>query len=41
MDAIVKVEMNGKVVRERWFFDHVVQDIDPARPASNIGGITP
>ena len=28
MDAIVEVDMNGKVVWEWWFFDHLVQDID-------------
>ena len=32
MDAIVEVDMQGKVVWEWWFFDHVVQDLDPAKP---------
>ncbi len=32
MDAIVEVDMQGKVVWEWWFFDHIVQDIDPAKP---------
>ena len=32
MDAIVEVDMQGKVVWEWWFFDHVVQDVDPAKP---------
>ena len=32
MDAIVEVDMHGKVVWEWWFFDHVVQDVDPAKP---------
>ena len=32
MDAIVEVDMAGKVVWEWWFFDHVVQDLDPAKP---------
>ncbi|MEI6175762.1 MAG: aryl-sulfate sulfotransferase [Verrucomicrobiota bacterium] len=32
MDAIVEVDMQGKVVWEWWFFDHVIQDIDPAKP---------
>lgn len=32
MDAIVEVDMAGNVVWEWWFFDHVVQDIDPAKP---------
>jgi gluconolactonase len=32
MDVLVEVAMNGTVVWEWWFFDHVVQDIDPAKP---------
>ena len=32
MDAVVEVDMQGKVVWEWWFFDHVVQDVDPAKP---------
>jgi hypothetical protein len=32
MDAIVEVDMQGKVVWEWWFFDHVIQDIDPSKP---------
>ena len=32
MDAIVEVDMQGNVVWEWWFFDHVVQDVDPAKP---------
>ncbi len=32
MDAIVEVDMKGNVVWEWWFFDHVIQDIDPAKP---------
>ncbi|KAB2640827.1 MAG: hypothetical protein DVB26_05730 [Verrucomicrobia bacterium] len=31
-DAIVEVDMQGKVVWEWWFFDHVIQDIDPSKP---------
>ncbi len=31
MDAVVEVDLQGKVVWEWWFFDHVVQDLDPAR----------
>jgi hypothetical protein len=31
MDAIVEVDMDGNIVWEWWFFDHVVQDIDPAQ----------
>ncbi len=29
MDAIVEVDMTGKVVWEWWFFDHLIQDLDP------------
>ena len=32
MDAIVEVDMDGNVVWEWWFFDHVVQDVDPGKP---------
>ncbi|MBI5691109.1 MAG: aryl-sulfate sulfotransferase [Verrucomicrobia bacterium] len=32
MDAIVEVDGQGRVVWEWWFFDHVVQDVDPAKP---------
>ena len=32
MDAIVEVDMQGNVVWEWWFFDHVVQDVDPTKP---------
>jgi hypothetical protein len=32
MDALVEVDMQGKVVWEWWFFDHVVQDVDPTKP---------
>ena len=32
MDAVVEVDMQGNVVWEWWFFDHVVQDVDPAKP---------
>jgi len=31
MDAIVEVDMEGNIVWEWWFFDHVVQDIDPTK----------
>ena len=31
MDAIVEVDMDGNIIWEWWFFDHVVQDIDPAK----------
>ena len=36
MDAIVEVDMDGNIIWEWWFFDHVVQDIDPTR-ANYIG----
>ena len=36
MDAIVEVDMQGKVVWEWWFFDHVTQDVDPVK--SNFVG---
>ncbi len=32
MDAIVEVDMQGNVVWEWCFFDHVVQDVAPAKP---------
>ena len=32
MDAVVEVDMQGNVVWEWWFFDHVVQDVAPAKP---------
>jgi hypothetical protein len=32
MDTVVEVDMDGNVVWEWWFFDHVVQDVDPAKP---------
>ena len=32
VDAIVEVDMKGNVVWEWWFFDHVVQDVDPDKP---------
>jgi hypothetical protein len=31
MDAIVEVDMNGNVVWEWWFFDHLVQDMYPSK----------
>lgn len=36
MDTVVEVDMQGNVVWEWWFFDHVIQDIDPAK--SNFVG---
>lgn len=36
MDAIVEVDMQGKVVWEWWFFDHVIQDLDAAK-ANYVG----
>ena len=35
MDAVVEVDMNGNVVWEWWFFDHVVQDVEPAKPTTS------
>lgn len=32
MDTVVEVDMQGNVVWEWWFFDHVVQDVDPTKP---------
>jgi hypothetical protein len=32
MDAIVEVDLAGRVVWEWWFFDHVVQDVDAGKP---------
>jgi hypothetical protein len=31
MDAIVEVDMQGKIVWEWWFLDHVVQTVDPTK----------
>jgi len=31
LDAIVEVDMEGNVVWEWWFFDHLIQDINPAK----------
>ena len=36
MDAIVEVDMDGNIVWEWRFFDHVVQDIDPTK-ANYVG----
>jgi len=36
MDAVVEVDMAGNVLWEWWFFDHVVQDVDPAK-ANYVG----
>lgn len=41
MDAIVEVDMNGNVVWEWCFFDHVVQDIDASKPSYGIIKDTP
>ena len=32
MDAVVEVDMQGYVLWEWGFFDHVVQDLDPSKP---------
>ena len=36
MDAIVEVDMQGKIVWEWFFFDHVIQDVDAAK-ANYVG----
>jgi hypothetical protein len=41
MDAIVEVDRQGTVIWEWWFFDHVVQDIFPAKPTYGIIANTP
>ncbi len=41
MDVIVEVNMQGVVVWEWWFFDHVVQDIDQTKPTYGIIAGTP
>ena len=38
MDAVVEVDMQGKVVWGWCFFDHVVQDLDPSKPNHVDGG---
>jgi hypothetical protein len=32
MEAVVEVDMQGKVIWEWCFFDHVVQDVDASKP---------
>lgn len=41
MDAIVEVDMQGNVVWEWCFFDHVVQDIDPTKATYGVIANTP
>ncbi len=41
MDVIVEVDMQGNVIWEWSFFDHVVQDINPALPTYGIIANTP
>ena len=36
MDAIVEVDRKGNVVWEWWFFNHVVQEIDPSKPTYGV-----
>lgn len=36
MDAIVEVDMDGNVVWEWWFFNHVVQNIDASKSSYGI-----
>jgi hypothetical protein len=41
MDAIVEVNRAGTVIWEWWFFNHVVQDIDPSKSTYGIIANTP
>ncbi|MCX6268031.1 MAG: aryl-sulfate sulfotransferase [Bacteroidetes bacterium] len=41
MDAVVEVDMQGNVIWEWCFFDHVVQDIDPTKSTYGIIANTP
>ena len=41
MDAIVEVDMQGNVVWEWCFFDHVVQDMYPTKPTYGVIANTP
>jgi len=41
MDAIVEVNRAGTVIWEWWFFDHVVQDMYPAKPTYGVIANTP
>ena len=41
MDAIVEVDMQGNVIWEWWFFDHVVQDINSSKPTYGVIANTP
>ena len=41
MDAIVEVNRAGTVIWEWWFFNHVVQDIDPTKSTYGIIANTP
>jgi len=36
VDAVVEVDMDGNIVWEWWFFDHVIQDVDPTK-ANYVG----
>jgi hypothetical protein len=40
MDAIVEVDSSGTIVWEWCFFDHVIQDYDPAKPNYVGAGMT-
>jgi hypothetical protein len=40
MDAVVEVDMQGNVVWEWCFFDHIVQDADPSKPNYTGAGKT-
>lgn len=41
MDAVVEVDMQGNVIWEWWFFDHVVQDIDSTKSTYGVIQNTP
>jgi hypothetical protein len=41
MDAVVEVDMQGNVIWEWCFFDHVVQDIDPTKSTYGVIANTP
>ena len=41
MDAIVEVDMQGNIIWEWCFFDHVVQDLYPTKPTYGVIANTP
>jgi len=36
MDAIVEIDLQGNIIWEWWFFDHIVQDLNPTK-ANYVG----